>query len=432
MSENIVVLGAQWGDEGKGKTVYCLLPFVDAVVRFQGGHNAGHTLVNKGQKTVLHLLPSGIVHEDKACYIGNGVVVSPSALKKEISQLEQQGIDCRSRLKISHRCSLVLPSHVALDQARERHLGSASIGTTGLGIGPAYEDRVARRAVRVCDLLDAAKFRQQAEGLLEYHNFLLKQYFRAPCVDVSSVIEDVLAEAEWMRPMIADTGLLLHSAAARKDHLLFEGAQGFLLDIDQGTYPYVTSSNTSAAAASLGSGVGPQSLGYVLGVTKAYTTRVGNGPFPTEISDEQGRWLADKGAEFGSTTGRPRRCGWFDAVAMRNAVRANSLNGLCLTKLDVLDGLPSVKICAAYSGNESVAATDFHSARTPEYEELSGWNQDTSGITDFDALPRQAQNYVQRIEQLSGVPVAMISTTAERDQIIFRPGLVPDFIGKPV
>jgi adenylosuccinate synthase len=349
MSRNVVVLGTQWGDEGKGKIVDLLTDRADAVVRFQGGHNAGHTLVCDGEKTVLHLIPSGILRENVICCIGNGVVLAPDALLKEIAELEAREVPVRERLRISPACPLILPYHVALDNARETRRGDDKIGTTGRGIGPAYEDKVARRGLRLGDLQDPARFERKLREVMEYHNFQLQNYYQVPTVDVDEVLESSLRMGEQLLPMMSDVTAMLHQFRAESRSILFEGAQGSLLDIDHGTYPYVTSSNTTAGGTATGSGFGPLYLDYVLGITKAYTTRVGSGPFPTELFDATGAHLAKRGHEFGATTGRPRRCGWFDAVALRNAVNINSVSGLCLTKLDVLDGLESIQICIGYT-----------------------------------------------------------------------------------
>ena len=420
---NVVVVGAQGGDEGKGKIVDWLSEQADIVVRFQGGHNAGHTLVIGEKKTVLRLIPSGILRPGVRVYIGNGVVVSPPALLEEIGELESAGIDVRSRLAISPSCPLVLPSHVALDQAREAAMGETRIGTTGRGIGPAYEDKIARRALRVQDLFYRERFATKLEALLEYHNFILTMYFKRPAVTAQATLDATLALADALQPMVADVAALLQHARARGDSLLFEGAQGALLDIDHGTYPYVTSSNCLAGAAAPGCGIGPQMLDYVLGIVKAYTTRVGTGPFPTELCDDTGAVLARRGNEFGSVTGRPRRCGWLDRPVLKRSLQLNGVDGLCITKLDVLDGMDSIKICVEYNvagtrvdllptGAEAVAACE------PVYEELAGWRESTFRVKSFDALPVNAQAYLMRIEKLTGVPIAMVSTGPERDETI--------------
>ncbi len=423
MSHNVVILGTQWGDEGKGRIVDLLTEQVDAVVRFQGGHNAGHTLVIDGEKTVLHLIPSGVLRSKVQCLIGNGVVLSPEALLKEVDALEASGIPVRDRLKISAACPLILPYHVALDQAREARRGDQKIGTTGRGIGPCYEDKAARRALRVGDLRDPVRFASVLEEVLDYHNHVLAHYYGVKTLALPAVLDEALAHGERLLPMMADVTALLHEYRAQGARLLFEGAQGSLLDIDHGTYPFVTSSNTTAGGTATGSGFGPLYLDYVLGITKAYTTRVGAGPFPTELFDETGAQLAERGHEFGATTGRARRCGWFDAVAVRTAVNINSLSGLCLTKLDVLDGLDEIAICVGYSNEagESVAnpidAIDYENV-TPVYERVSGWSDSTVGLKSLDALPEAAQAYIARLEELVGAPIDIISTGPDRKETI--------------
>jgi adenylosuccinate synthase len=420
MAKNVVVIGTQWGDEGKGKIVDMLTEHASIVVRYQGGHNAGHTLSIDGKKTILRLIPSGMLREGVTCYIGNGVVLAPDALLSEIRELERQGIDVRSRLKISPSCPLILPSHVALDKAREVKKGGAAIGTTGRGIGPAYEDKVARRAIRVSCLLDLNNFKQKLDELLDYHNFLLTQYYDCPKQDLAQVIDMAEKWSEELRPMLVDVISELHHHRAQGKAMLFEGAQGVYLDIDHGTYPFVTSSNTCVGSVCNGAGVGPKHIDYVLGITKAYTTRVGSGPFPTELEDEIGRALADKGNEFGAVTGRPRRCGWFDAVLVRRSIQINSITGLCLTKLDVLDGLESLKIAVAYKdehGNDVFvppASADAYKGLTPIYEQVPGWQQDTSSITQFELLPDNAKAYIKRLEAQLGVPIDIVSTGPER------------------
>ncbi|MDY6942717.1 MAG: adenylosuccinate synthase [Pseudomonadota bacterium] len=425
MGKNVIVVGAQWGDEGKGKIVDLLTPHCGAVVRFQGGHNAGHTLVISGQKTVLHLIPSGILHEGVQCLIGNGVVLSLDALLSEIESLEVQGVTPRERLRISPACPLLLPSHVALDKAREKARGQRAIGTTGRGIGPAYEDKVARRGLRVGDLFHRGRFAARLGELLDYHNFVLSHYFNAPTVDFQRVLDTSLEQAEAVKPMVTDVTSLLSTLNDQGENVLFEGAQGSLLDVDHGTYPFVTSSNTTAGAAATGTGLGPRSFAYVLGIVKAYTTRVGGGPFPTELHDAQGELLAQRGHEFGATTGRPRRCGWFDVVALRRAVLNNSISGLCVTKLDVLDELDSIRICVGYRMNgkdvsELPLGADAVEDCEAIYEELPGWRCSTLGLREFDQLPENARAYLTRIEQELGVPVDLISTGAERDHTIVR------------
>ncbi|MBL4828004.1 MAG: adenylosuccinate synthase [Spongiibacteraceae bacterium] len=423
MSKNVVVLGTQWGDEGKGKIVDLLTDQASAVVRFQGGHNAGHTLVIDGETTVLHLIPSGILRDDVVCMIGNGVVLSPAALLKEIAELEEKSVPVRERLRISPACTLILPYHIALDQARELARGNAKIGTTGRGIGPAYEDKVARRSVRVGDLLHPQRFAERLKEVMELHNFQLTEYYKVDAVDYQQVLDQTLEMSEQLKPMIADVTGLLHEYRESGKNILFEGAQGSLLDIDHGTYPYVTSSNTTAGGAATGSGFGPLYLDYVLGITKAYTTRVGSGPFPTELFDDVGEYLAKKGHEFGATTGRARRCGWFDAVALRQAVRINSVSGLCLTKLDVLDGLESIKVCVAYkdsSGNESPMPVDSedYEKLVPVYEQLPGWSESTLGAQSLEQLPENARAYIKRLEALVGAPIDIISTGPDRVETI--------------
>ncbi|MGJ8686514.1 MAG: adenylosuccinate synthase [Spongiibacteraceae bacterium] len=423
MSKNVVVLGTQWGDEGKGKIVDLLTDQVNAVVRFQGGHNAGHTLVIDGEKTVLHLIPSGILREGVSCLIGNGVVLSPEALLKEMAELEARDVPVRERLRLSPACPLILPYHVALDQARELARGEAKIGTTGRGIGPAYEDKVARRGLRLGDLYNAERFAEKLKDVLEYHNFALTQYYKVDAVDYQTTLDDALRMAEELRPMVVDVTSALHGYRERGESILFEGAQGSLLDIDHGTYPFVTSSNTTAGGTATGSGFGPLYLDYVLGITKAYTTRVGSGPFPTELFDDTGAYLAKKGHEFGATTGRARRCGWFDGVALRQAVRINSVTGICLTKLDVLDGLETVRICVDYKNpaGESIAAPfdcEDYSQITPIYEDLPGWSDSTVGAQSVDSLPANARAYIKRIEEIVGVSIDIISTGPDRVETI--------------
>ncbi len=423
MGKNVVVIGTQWGDEGKGKIVDLLTDRAHAVVRFQGGHNAGHTLVIDGNKTVLHLIPSGILRDGVSCLIGNGVVLSPQALFAEADELEANGVPVAERLRISESCPLLLRYHVALDAAREAALGKSAIGTTGRGIGPCYEDKVARRGLRVDDLMHTERFTEKLKQVMEYHNYALKNYFKCDEVDYQQTLDQNLALAERMRPLVADvTGMLTEYGAANKP-VLFEGAQGTLLDIDHGTYPYVTSSNTSAGAAATGTGVGPRRLDYILGITKAYTTRVGGGPFPTELDDHVGKHLGEKGHEFGATTGRARRCGWFDAVALRRSKEINSLSGLCITKLDVLDGLDEIKLCVAYHYNGKESPTPPTGAEAleqckPVYETLPGWQQSTAGITNIDQLPDNARAYLKRVEEVTGAPVDIISTGPERNETI--------------
>ena len=425
MGKNVVVVGTQWGDEGKGKIVDLLTDRAAAVVRFQGGHNAGHTLVIDGVKTVLHLIPSGILREGVSCLIGNGVVLSLEALVKEANALVENGVPVFERLKVSPNCPLILPSHAALDLAREKARGSAAIGTTGRGIGPAYEDKVSRRALKVSDLFVREKFASKLGEVLDYHNFLLKNYYGADPVDFNESLDGALQAAELVAPLTADVTQILSDLSSNGKSILFEGAQGTFLDIDHGTYPFVTSSNTVAAAASTGTGMGPRDVDYVLGIVKAYTTRVGAGPFPTELFDEFGQHLARAGAEFGATTGRPRRCGWFDAVALRRSIVNSSVSGLCVTKLDVLDELESIQVCVGYeidgqpiSGVPVVV--DRFAECQPVYEESPGWCESTVGAKSFGDLPVNAQAYLARIEELAGVPVDIISTGPDREETIIR------------
>ncbi|MCH8071366.1 MAG: adenylosuccinate synthase [Proteobacteria bacterium] len=425
MGKNVVVIGTQWGDEGKGKIVDLLTDKAAAVARFQGGHNAGHTLVISGRKTVLHLIPSGILRDGVLCLIGNGVVLSLDALISEAQELIDSGVPVFERLRVSPGCPLILPSHVALDVAREKARGLSAIGTTGRGIGPAYEDKVSRRALKVSDLFDREKFAEKLGELLDYHNFLLQDYFKTRPVDFSRTLDDALQAAETVAPITADITQILQDLADDDKSILFEGAQGTFLDIDHGTYPYVTSSNTVAAAASTGTGIGPLNLDYILGVVKAYTTRVGAGPFPTELFDDMGEHLGTVGAEFGATTGRPRRCGWFDAVALRRSIVNSSVSALCVTKLDVLDGLETVRICVGYEiDGEPIAGlpvlVDRFADCEPVYEELPGWSGSTVGATANSDLPDNAQNYLARIEALVEVPIDIISTGPDREQTIIK------------
>jgi adenylosuccinate synthase len=429
MNKNVVVIGTQWGDEGKGKIVDWLTDHAQGVVRFQGGHNAGHTLVIGNKKTVLHLIPSGILREEVQCYIGNGVVLSPQALLTELRMLEEAGVNVRSRLKISEACPLILPYHVALDQAREAAKGTAKIGTTGRGIGPAYEDKVARRAIRLQDMFYRERFAAKLGEVLDYHNFVLKNYFHAETVDFQRTLDDALALAEQIKPMVADVSNMLYLANQQGQRLLFEGAQGALLDVDHGTYPFVTSSNTIAGGASTGSGVAPQMLNYVLGITKAYTTRVGSGPFPTELYDAVdkldpiGKQLATRGHEFGSTTGRARRCGWFDAAALKRSIQVNGVSGLCITKLDVMDGMETVQIGIGYRIGDTThdifpVGAEALDHCEPIYEEMPGWSESTVGIKRYEDLPIAAKNYLKRMEEVCGVPIDIISTGPDRDETI--------------
>jgi len=423
MAKSVVVLGTQWGDEGKGKIVDLLTDQASVAVRFQGGHNAGHTLVINGEKTVLHLLPSGILRESVMCVIGNGVVLSLDALVKEITALEDKQIFVRDRLRISGACPLILPSHIALDQARELKKGEGKIGTTGRGIGPAYEDKVGRRGIRLAETLNEERFAEKLKELTEYHNFMLENYYGVEPVDFEATLVSQLALARNLRPLIDDTIELLHSRRKAGADILFEGAQGSLLDIDHGTYPFVTSSNTTAGGTATGSGYGPLYLDYVLGITKAYTTRVGSGPFPTELFDEVGAHLASVGHEKGATTGRDRRCGWFDAAAVRFAVRINSVSGICLTKLDVLDGLKTIRVCVGYKGQGDSASgslmdIDSYKALEPIYEDLPGWTESTVGAKSLDELPENARAYIRYIEAAIEVPVDIISTGPDREETI--------------
>jgi adenylosuccinate synthase len=425
MAKNVVVIGTQWGDEGKGKVVDWLTDHAQGVVRFQGGHNAGHTLVIGGKKTVLHLVPSGILRAGVKCYIGNGVVLSPAALIEEMDELERAGVEVRGRLYISEACPLILPYHAALDIAREKARGADAIGTTGRGIGPAYEDKVARRAIRVQDLMAPKRFAEKLRQALELHNFVLTKFLGAPAVDYQKVHDETLALAPRITSLVADVPRDLYEAHRSGKSLLFEGAQGTLLDVDHGTYPFVTSSNCVAGTAASGAGVGPHLLHYVLGITKAYTTRVGAGPFPTELEDATGELLRKRGNEFGATTGRPRRCGWFDAPALRRSIQINGVSGLCITKLDVLDGMEKVRLCTGYrvdgkaidllpTGAEETARCQ------PVYEDFPGWTESTVGISSYERLPARARSYLERLEALCGVPVDMISTGPDRDETIVR------------
>jgi len=437
VAKNIVVIGSQWGDEGKGKLVDLLTDDVSAVVRFQGGHNAGHTLVIEGKKTVLHLIPSGILREHVQCLIGNGVVLSPEALLKEMNELEGNGIPVRERLRISAACPLILQYHIALDQARERRRGKAAIGTTGRGIGPAYEDKVARRGLRLGDLVDEKSFVAKLEDVIKFHNFSLINYYQAEPVSFEKVRDEILAMRDVLLPLIADIPQVLKEYSEAGDNVMFEGAQGALLDIDHGTYPYVTSSNTTAGGAAAGAGVGPCHLDYVLGITKAYATRVGAGPFPSELLDSEGaaneigQYLADKGHEVGATTGRGRRCGWLDMVALNRACWVNSVTGLCLTKLDVLDGLESIRLCVAYERDGKavdilpLSADEFEGCE-PQYIDMPGWSESTLGITEFDKLPANAQAYINKVESLAGVPIDLVSTGPDRVETIIRRDIFSD------
>jgi len=431
MAKNVVIIGTQWGDEGKGKIVDLITDKVSSVVRFQGGHNAGHTLVINGNKTVLHLIPSGIFRNNVQCLIGHGVVLSMSALLKEMGELEKSGVEVKSRLKISPGCPLILPYHIALDNAREAHRGAAALGTTGNGIGPTYEDKVARRGLRVGDLLDETLFSEKLKQVMEYHNFSLKNYYNQKVVDYQKTLDEAISQSSVVKPMIVDIAEEIHTRMSKDENILFEGAQGALLDIDQGTYPFVTSSNTTSGGAVTGSGVGVRDIDYVLGIVKAYTTRVGSGPFPTELNydvstdegDPVGRELCSRGHEFGATTGRQRRCGWLDLVILNRSFKLNAVSGICLTKLDVLDELDSIKICVAYEINGERTTTPPFSAEgydiaKPVYIEMPGWNCSTIGTRSFGELPIEAQNYIRKIEELSQLPVDILSTGPDRDETL--------------
>lgn len=426
MGKSVVILGSQWGDEGKGKIVDMLMEQASVAVRFQGGHNAGHTLVIDGKKTILRLIPSGILHTHVQCLIGNGVVLSPTALLEEIDELERCGLSVAGRLRISEACTLILPYHVALDKAREQAKGKSAIGTTGRGIGPAYEDKVARRALRFGDLFNDKRLSEKLEEVLAYHNFVLQHYHGHDPIDFHQLLDNLRLMVARLEPMRADVAAMLSRYRAEGKNMLFEGAQGTLLDIDHGTYPFVTSSNTVAGAASVGSGFGLRHLNYILGITKAYATRVGSGPFPTELADDTGKHLSVKGNEFGSVTGRPRRCGWLDMVALRRSIELNSFSGLCVTKLDVLDGLPTVKICTSYELHGKPCDyppidTEVFAECKPVYEELPGWQESTSGIRHFADLPVNAQRYLRHVEKLAGIPIDIISTGPDRkDTIVLR------------
>ena len=429
MSTNLVVIGAQWGDEGKGKIVDLLTEKAGAVVRYQGGHNAGHTLVIDGKKTVLHLIPAGILHAGVKSYIGNGVVLCLRALFTEIAALEAAGVPVMERLHISPACALILPSHSALDQAREAARGANKIGTTGRGIGPAYEDKIARRGLRLADLMHPETFRERLRELMDFHNFQLEHYYHAAPISYDDVAAEWLAYAARVRPLITDVTLAAYRHREAGDHIIFEGAQGAMLDIDHGTYPFVTSSSTAAGGAATGSGVGPRHLDYILGIAKAYSTRVGGGPFPTELLDATGKHLAEVGHEYGATTGRARRCGWIDLPALRRAIYNSSISGLCLTKLDVLDALPQIQVCTAYhmDGERLDVApvgADELARCQPVYETLPGWQSDTVGITDYSALPEKARAYIAYLENALGLPIAIVSTGPDRVHTIQRETLL--------
>ncbi len=423
MTKSIVVLGTQWGDEGKGKIVDLLSKDADAVVRYQGGHNAGHTLVIDGHKTVLHLIPSGILNEGARCFIGNGVVVSLEALKTETEKLEAWGVDVRSRLMISPACPVIMPYHELLDQAREQAKGAKAIGTTGRGIGPAYEDKVARRGIRISDLYNPGLLAEKLEEALDYHNFVLQQYFEENGLSFDRVLDDALQLGTCFSELVGDVSGELHRLRTEGKRILYEGAQGTLLDIDHGTYPFVTSSNTTVGAVCTGAGVGPDAIDYVLGITKAYTTRVGSGPFPTELFDEVGAGIAERGDEFGATTGRPRRCGWLDAVALRRAAHTNGVTGFCVTKLDVLDGVETIKVGIAYKlGDQLLDVPPLNAEDWDElevvYESFPGWTESTRGVTRMEDLPENAKTYLAAMEALCGAPIHLVSTGPDRKENI--------------
>ncbi len=428
MTQTLAIVGGQWGDEGKGKIVDCLSGNADAVVRFQGGHNAGHTLVTDGEKIVVHLIPAGILREHVTAYIGNGVVLSVEALRSEINHLEEHLGKVLDRVKVSEDCALLLPSHAALDKAREIKKGRQAIGTTSRGIGPAYEDKIARRGLKLHDLLDLESAGLKAAELLDYHNYLLTNYYAQEAVDSEGIISNLIEAAEWLVPMIVDVSAELNGLLLQNKKVLFEGAQGVMLDIDHGTYPFVTSSNTGIGAVGTGAGIAPSRVDHVLAIVKAYTTRVGSGPFPTELHDDVGQQIAEAGDEFGATTGRPRRCGWFDAVLVRRAHQLNHFDGLCITKLDVLDELETIRICTAYKMPEGQLLDSSGNARQlercePVYEEMPGWKQNTCGTQEFDRLPMNAKNYLNRIAGLTGVPIDIVSTGPERTQLIYTSAL---------
>ena len=425
MNKNVVVLGTQWGDEGKGKIVDMLTAKADAVVRFQGGHNAGHTIVVGDETTILHLIPSGILRESVECYIGNGVVLSPDALLKELSELDEKGVNARERLFLSDGSPLILPYHILLDQAREKARGKSAIGTTGRGIGPAYEDKAARRGLRVGDFLNMENTISKLEGILDYHNYVLEHYYQHDTCDLAQLTDQLHQWSEHISPMISDVSARLNTLQKLNKKILFEGAQGTLLDIDHGTYPYVTSSNTTAGGVCAGSGIAPTSLDYILGIVKAYTTRVGGGPFPTELFDSVGQELGERGHEFGATTGRQRRCGWLDAIALKRAMEINGITGICFTKLDVLDTLDELCICTSYTINGDIVESLPLNAEniencTPNYISLPGWNSPTVGATDFDSLPENAKAYINKVEELLEVPIDIISTGPERSENVIR------------
>ena len=423
MGKNVVVIGTQWGDEGKGKIVDLLTDKASAVVRFQGGHNAGHTLVIDGKQTVLHLIPSGVLREDVLCLIGNGVVLSPAALLKELGELQESGVSAQDRIRISESCPLILPYHIALDNAREVARGNKAIGTTGRGIGPAYEDKVSRRGLRLGELVDEAHFKERLAEVMEYHNFALQNYYKADTVDYQAVLDEILLQREILISMIGDIPGILHQMRRDGKSIMFEGAQGALLDIDHGTYPYVTSSTTTAGGAAAGTGVGPADLDYILGIVKAYTTRVGSGPFPTELFDDDGKYLGEKGHEFGATTGRERRCGWLDTVALRRSLQVCSVTGICITKLDVLDGMEKIRICVSYDLNGKQVdvppvGADLFAQCKPNYIDMPGWSESTVGTQSFDDLPQTAKDYLRKVEELCETPIDIISTGPDRKETL--------------
>jgi adenylosuccinate synthase len=423
MGKNVVIIGTQWGDEGKGKIVDLLTDKASAVVRFQGGHNAGHTLVIDGKQTVLHLIPSGVLREDVLCLIGNGVVLSPAALLKELGELQESGVSAQERIRISESCPLILPYHIALDNAREVARGNKAIGTTGRGIGPAYEDKVSRRGLRLGELVDEAHFKERLAEVMEYHNFALQHYYKADTVDYQAVLDEILQQRETLISMIGDIPGILHQMRRDGNSIMFEGAQGALLDIDHGTYPYVTSSTTTAGGAAAGTGVGPADLDYILGIVKAYTTRVGSGPFPTELFDDDGKYLGEKGHEFGATTGRQRRCGWLDTVALRRSLQVCSVTGICITKLDVLDGMEKIRICVSYDLNGKEVdippvGADLFAQCKPNYIDMPGWSESTVGTQSYDELPHAAKDYLRKVEELCETPIDIISTGPDRKETL--------------
>ena len=433
MAKNVVVIGTQWGDEGKGKIVDLLADKADSVVRFQGGHNAGHTIVVNGKKIILHLIPSGALYNNVECLIAHGVVLSITALLKEISALKKLKINLQQRLKISAGCPIILPCHIAIDNAREKNLGKNAIGTTGKGIGPAYEDKIARRSLKIGDLLNMDLFAKKLKNIIEYHNFMLSNYYYQPTIDYQKTLDETIKQVKLIKHMITDVSFIIYKNIANNKNILFEGSQGALLDIDQGTYPFVTSSNTTSAAAATGSGIGISDLNCIIGVVKAYTTRVGNGPFPTELiydvasdkGDSIGKQIGLLGKEFGATTGRQRRCGWLDMVSLKRTFKANSINSICLTKLDILDNIDNIKVCVAYQIDNKKIVTppltiEDYAKIKPIYIDIPGWREKTTGITCFKKLPIKAKNYIAKIEELSNLPVNILSTGADRKQTLIR------------